>query len=154
VVDTHIPAGQDAETQLVNTGLLLFIPYRSMERRVFAALRDAGYADFTIAQARVFQRIAAGGSRLTDLAEQAQITKQSAGFLVDALARAGYVERIPDPTDARARLIVVAPRGTEMVARSAETVAQIEAEWEAHLGAGGMRHLRRLLSQLKEITDY
>ncbi len=137
----------------LNTGLLLFIPYRAMERRIFAALRDAGYNDFTIAQARVFQRIAAEGSRLTVLAEQAQITKQSAGFLVDALEKAGYVERVPDPADARARLVVVAPRGATLVARSAEVVAQIEAEWEAHLGTPGWRDLRRLLSHLREITD-
>src|SRR4051794_12061041 len=87
------PAGSDE----LNTGLLLFIPYRAMERRIFAALRNAGYDDFTVAQAKVFQRIAAGGSRLTELAEAAQITKQSAGFSVDALEKAGYVQRTPDP---------------------------------------------------------
>ena len=54
----------------LNTGLLLFIPYRAMEARVFKALWAAGYDDFTPAQARVFQRIAPGGSRLTDLAER------------------------------------------------------------------------------------
>ena len=143
------PTGQDE----LNTGLLLFIPYRAMERQVFATLRDAGYDDFTIAQARVFQRIAAEGSRLTVLAEQAQITKQSAGFLVDALEKAGYVERVPDPADARARLVVVSPRGSALVARSAEVVAQIEAEWEVHLGTRGWHDLRRLLSRLREITD-
>jgi len=66
-----------------NLGVLLFVPYRAMEERVFTALREAGFGDFTIAQARVFQRIAAGGSRVTDLARQAQVTKQTAGFLVD-----------------------------------------------------------------------
>ena len=42
----------------LNTGLLLFIPYRAMEARVFRALAAAGYDDLTPAQARVFQRIA------------------------------------------------------------------------------------------------
>jgi hypothetical protein len=93
----------------LNTGLLLSIPYRAMEARVFKAMAAAGHNDFTPAQARVFQRIAPGGSRLTDLAEQALITKQSAGFLVDQLERAGYVERVPDPSDARARLVRDAP---------------------------------------------
>ena len=88
-----------------NTGLLLYLPYRAMERRVLEAVRAAGFDDVTPAQARVFQRIGPGGTRLTDLAEQALITKQSAGFLVDQLERAGYVERVPDPTDARARLL-------------------------------------------------
>src|SRR5919112_5172516 len=94
----------------LNLGLLLFIPYRALENRVFEALAAAGYDDFTPAQARVFQRIGATGTRLTELAEQAQVTKQSAGFLVDQLEKAGYVERVPDPTDARARLIRLADR--------------------------------------------
>jgi hypothetical protein len=42
----------------LKTGLLLYIPYRAMEARVFRALTAAGHNDFTPAQARVFQRIA------------------------------------------------------------------------------------------------
>lgn len=137
----------------LNLGLLLLIPYRSLENRVFAALAAAGFDDFTPAQAKVFQRIAPGGSRLTDLAEQAQITKQSAGFLIDQLARAGYVERVPDPTDARARLVRIAPRGAMAVPVAAAVVAEVEAEWTAHLGADRVARLREILTDLRDITD-
>jgi DNA-binding MarR family transcriptional regulator len=137
----------------LNVGLLLYIPYRAMETRVFEALAAAGFDDFTPAQARVFQRIAPEGSRLTDLAEQAQIAKQSAGFLVDQLERAGYVERVPDPTDARARLVRVAARGAKAIPLAAAAVAEVEAEWAAHLGARRMSQLRGILTQLREITD-
>jgi len=67
-----------------NTGLLLFYPYRALESRVLAALATAGF-EITVAQARLLQRVAPGGSRLTDLAAQAQVTKQTAGALVDEL---------------------------------------------------------------------
>jgi DNA-binding MarR family transcriptional regulator len=137
----------------LNLGLLLFIPYRAMEERVFAALAKAGFDDFTPAQARVFQRIAERGSRLTDLARQAQITKQSAGFLVDQLERAGYVERVPDPTDARARLVRVGARGAAAIPVAAAVVAAVEQEWAAHLGKRGAEQLRRLLTSLRDITD-
>jgi DNA-binding MarR family transcriptional regulator len=137
----------------LNVGLLLYIPYRAMEARVFEAMAAAGFDDFTPAQARVFQRIAPEGSRLTDLAEQAQITKQSAGFLVDQLERAGYVERVPDPTDARARLVRVAERGAKAIPLAAAVVAEVEAEWARHLGARRMSQLRGILTQLREITD-
>jgi DNA-binding MarR family transcriptional regulator len=137
----------------LNVGLLLFIPYRAMENRVFAALAGAGFDDVTPAQARVFQRIAPGGSRLTDLAEQAQITKQSAGFLVDQLERAGYVERVPDPRDTRARLVRVAPRGAKALPLAAAAVAEVEAEWVAYLGRQRMGQLRQILTRLREITD-
>jgi DNA-binding MarR family transcriptional regulator len=141
------------DDEKINLGLLLYIPYRAMESRIFAALAEAGFDDFTPAQARVFQRIAPGGSRLTDLAEQAQITKQSAGFLVDQLERAGYVERVADPSDARARLVRVAERGAKAVPVAASIVAGIEDEWAAHLGRQRIGQLRQLLSRLREITD-
>lgn len=140
-------------TESLNVGLLLFLPYRAMETRVFQGLAAVGFDDLTPAQARVFQRIAAEGSRLTDLAEQSGITKQSAGFLVDQLERAGYVERVPDPTDGRARLVRVAQRGARSVEFSRGIVAQVEAEWTAYLGARRMEQLRRILTDLREITD-
>lgn len=137
----------------LNLGLLLFIPYRSMENRVFDALRASGFDDFTPAQARLFQRVDEGGTRLTALAERAQVTKQTAGFLVDQLERAGYVERVADPRDARARLITIAPRGRAAVVRAAEVVAETEADWAAHLGEETMATLRTALTRLREITD-
>ena len=141
------------QVEELNTGLLLYIPYRAMEARVFKALWAAGYDDFTPAQARVFQRIAPGGSRLTDLAEQASITKQSAGFLIDQLERAGYVERVRDPADARARLVRITARGRQTLPLAASVVSQVEAEWTQHLGVRRMGQLRDILARLREITD-
>ena len=137
----------------LNIGLLLFVPYRALEARVFAGLAAAGFDDFTPAQARVFQRIAPQGSRLTDLAAQAGITKQSAGFLVDQLEHAGYVERVPDPEDGRARLVRVAERGARSVEASRAIVAQVEAERTGHLGERRIGQLRGILTDLREITD-
>ncbi len=101
----------------------------------------------------MFQRIAADGSRLTELAEAAGITKPTAVFLVDQLERAGYVERVPDPTDGRARLVKVAARGARSVEASRTIVAEVEAEWTAHLGERRMAQLCRSLADLREITD-
>ena len=137
----------------LNTGVLLFLPYRAMEARVFAGLAERGFDDLTPAQARVFQRIADRGSRVTELAEAAQVTKQTAGFLVDQLERAGYVERVPDPDDGRARLVRITERGARSVAASAGIVAEVEAEWTAHLGVRRMDQLRQILADLREITD-
>ncbi|ETT28877.1 MULTISPECIES: MarR family transcriptional regulator [Rhodococcus] len=137
----------------LSAAVLMFIAQRSAENRILAALRRAGYDDITLAQARVAARIGPGGTRLTVLAEQAQVAKQTASFLVDQLERAGYVERTVDPTDARARLVRIAPRGAEAghVARAEE--ARIEAEWTEHLGARRMKQLREALTLLREITD-
>jgi DNA-binding MarR family transcriptional regulator len=123
-----------------------------METRVLAVLAEAGH-EVTLAQARLLQRVGRDGSRLTELAAQAQLTKQTAGFLVDQLQARGYVERVPDPRDGRARLIRPARRGLEAAALAAPVVAEVEAEWTAHLGAEAMAALRSALVRLREITD-
>jgi DNA-binding MarR family transcriptional regulator len=137
----------------LNIGLLLFIPYRSLENRVFAALAEAGFSDLTTAQMKLVQRIGPHGSRLTDLAEQAQVTKQTAGYLVDQLERSGWVERVPDPTDGRARLIRLTERAQKAVPIAEAAVAEVTAEWETHLGRRRMQQLRGALTALREITD-
>jgi DNA-binding MarR family transcriptional regulator len=137
----------------LNIGLLLFIPYREMENRALRAVADAGYRDITPAQARLFQRIGPDGSRVTELAEAAQVTKQTAGFIVDQLERAGYVTRTPDPTDARARLVRITEKGAAATAIANAAVAALEAEWARHLGPRRTAQLREILGRLREITD-
>ncbi len=146
-------AADIVEPAELNLGLLLFIPYRALENRVFTALAAAGFDDFTPAQARVMQRIGPDGTRLTELADAAQVTKQTASFLVDQLEKAGYVRRTPDPADARARLVRIAERGAAAQPVAAAVVAEVEAEWRAHLGDRRWRQLREALTSLRRITD-
>jgi DNA-binding MarR family transcriptional regulator len=137
----------------INFGVLLFIPYRYMENRILQAIKDAGYDDLTLAQARVFQRIAPGGSRLTDLAEQAQMTKQSAAGLIDELERMRYVRKVPDPNDRRARLIQIDRRGRAAAKAAQAAHDEIQAQWRAHIGVRRFRDLRDTLERLRTITD-
>ncbi|UTT38629.1 MarR family transcriptional regulator [Glutamicibacter mishrai] len=141
------------QEQKTDLGMSLFIPYRYTEDRMFKAVQDAGFNDWTLAQCRVLQRISPEGSRLTDLADQAQMSKQSAGVLVDQLEKLGYVARIPDPSDGRARLIVLEKRGLDAVKVAMATLDAIYAEWREYLGSRNFALLEDLLGQLREITD-
>ncbi|SHF91523.1 MarR family winged helix-turn-helix transcriptional regulator [Geodermatophilus nigrescens] len=136
-----------------NLGLLCFYPHRAMEARLLAAMAEEGFDDITAAQGRIAARIGPQGTRLTDLAEQALVTKQTAGHLVDQLERAGYVRHVPDPTDARARLVQIAERGWAVIALAREVEARVEAEWTAHLGEETTAQLRAALTRLREVTD-
>src|ERR1700712_5439157 len=106
-----------------------------MESRVLAALGRSGFDDLTAAQGRVFARIAPSGTRLSDLAEQARVRKQTAGFLVDQLERTGHRRRNGDPTDGRARLVQIAERGSAAVAVARTAEMEVEADWARHLGS-------------------
>jgi len=131
---------------------LMLIAYRAMDDQVMRAMHQAGFK-VTVAQGRLAQRIAPDGSRLTELAEQAQVTKQTAGLLVDALEREGLVERVPDPADGRARLIRFTERGQIASTRAMETVMGVERTWIEHLGPELAESLREALTKLREITD-
>lgn len=136
----------------MDVATLMLIAYRAMDERVIAAMREAGY-DVTVAQARLAQRIAEGGSRLVDLAEQAQVTKQTASVLVAALEQKGLVERVPDPTDGRARLIRFTDAGQAAADNAREVVMGVEQEWNDHLGPRLASSLREALTSLRELVD-
>jgi DNA-binding MarR family transcriptional regulator len=131
----------------------MFIAHRAAEARVVEAVRAAGFDDLTLAQSRIGQRLNREGIRVTDLAEQAGVTKQTAGALVDELEGGGYVMRKPDPADARARLVVLTDRGEKLCATAAAEMARVEADWRAHLGAQAYDELRAALVSLRDITD-
>ncbi|MCK0090529.1 MarR family transcriptional regulator [Rhodococcus sp. F64268] len=136
----------------MDVATLMFIAYRAMDDRVIRAMREAGY-QVTVAQARLAQRIAEDGSRLTDLAEQVQVTKQTASLLVAALEREGLVERIPDPQDGRAQIIRFTRKGQAASTRAREVVMGVEQEWNDHLGPELAGCLREALTKLREIAD-
>lgn len=136
----------------MDVATLMFIAYRAMDDQVIRAMRADGF-NVTVAQARVAQRIAAGGSRLTDLAEQAQVTKQTASLLVSALEAEGLVDRVPDPADGRARLIRFTQRGLDAADRARELVIGVEQSWNDHLGPELAGCLREALTRLRDITD-
>jgi DNA-binding MarR family transcriptional regulator len=135
------------------TSLLMFIAARAAADRIFRAVHDAGFHDVTIAQSRLMMGIDPGGTRLSVLADRAQIAKQTATALVDKLERAGYVERVPDPTDGRARLVSMTPRAEAALPIARAEEDRIEAEWRAQLGAVHMAQLRKALTALRDITD-
>ena len=98
----------------------------------------------------VKQAVDAGATVTMEVADQ--FSKRGEA-IENELERAGYLERVPDPTDARARLIRVAERGARVVALAAEEVEKVEAEWAEHLGAEDTIALRRALAKLRTITD-
>ena len=141
------------DRQEPNLGLLLFVAYRALEQRAHDAVIAAGITDITLAQARIAARIGPQGTRVADLAEQARVTKQSAGFLVDHLETAGYVERVPDPTDRRARLVRLTARADRVVVTADAEVERVLAEWAAHVGAARLQRVYETLLDLREVTD-
>ncbi|HYY55205.1 MAG TPA: MarR family transcriptional regulator [Candidatus Dormibacteraeota bacterium] len=101
----------------------------------------------------MFARIDEDGTRLTELAERAAMTKQSMGELVDDLVARGYLERTPDPRDARARIVRPTARGRRHLRDARKVVGEVEAELERRIGPGRARALREALREIAGAAD-
>ena len=110
---------------------------RLMVEELAERLRAAGFDDMSAAHHPVFENIDRDGTRLTVLAARTGMTHQSMGELVAALQRRGYVDRRPDPADARARLVVLTPKGRRAVRRALVEIAAIEASWQERFERAG-----------------
>ena len=86
------------------------------------------------AHVHITRHLALGGSRLTDLARAAGMSKQAMGDLVDQCTAWGLVQREPDPLDARARRVVFTPVGLAWLQAFKDAVAQAEAEFREAVG--------------------
>ena len=111
-------------------------------------LREAGHPAIRPGHGCVFRFIHQGGSRLTDLAESAGLSKQAVGEVVDDLEKLGYVERAQDPQDGRAKVIRLTEQGADAHRTALGIFADIERDWGERYGAERVATMRELLEEL------
>jgi DNA-binding MarR family transcriptional regulator len=104
---------------------------RLMVEELARRLEADGFGEVQPAYHGLFENIDPGGTRLTELAARAEMTHQSMSELVATLERRGWVERRPDPSDGRARLVCLTPEGRRLTARGLHHINEIEAAWQA-----------------------
>jgi DNA-binding MarR family transcriptional regulator len=88
------------------------------------------------------------GSRLTDLAERSGLTKQAVGEAVAELERKGYLERVPDPEDGRAKIIKLTGRGVDAALTGRRLFKEIEDEWAERYGEERVASLRECTEEI------
>lgn len=94
----------------------------------------AARAQVSAAHVQITRHLALEGSRLTELAERAGVTKQAMGDCVDQCEAWGLVTRAPDPRDGRARIVKFTPTGLAWLQAFKDAVTQAEAEFRAEVG--------------------
>lgn len=134
--------------EVLHIAHLVRIPYQAVSGEILRRLAASGFDDVRPSHLVVFQHIRKEGSRLSELAELAQMTPQSMGYLVDQLEARGYLERRPDPGDRRAVLVVLTARGWAEVRCALDAIAELEDEWRTALGAHRFAELERALADL------
>ena len=131
-----------------NMGALLRDAFHELTAHVHARLAEQGHPHVRVAHGNVFQYLDDDGTRVSVLAERAQMTKQSMGELVAHLEAHGYLERVPDPSDGRAKLVRATASGQETYPLARAAIAEVEALGAERLGEAKLRRLRALLEEL------
>jgi DNA-binding MarR family transcriptional regulator len=130
--------------------VLLTAAERALSAELEDGLRSAGYTDLRAAHAQVFVAMESEGSRLTDLAARAGMTKQAMGELVRYLEQHGYLNVEPDSRDRRAKLIRLTARGRSAHEASLSLLAESDRRLSDRLGEQALRQLRAQLSGIAE----
>jgi DNA-binding MarR family transcriptional regulator len=136
-----------------NIGRLFLMGSRLFERYALAEWRNLGFNDLRLVHLPLIRDLPAEGIRTTEIAEIMRMTKQAVGQLTMELEELGYVVRLPDPTDGRAKLVRYAPRGKELVAIIPQVIMRAEAKIKAAVGAEDFLTLRRALKRLSTIAE-
>jgi DNA-binding MarR family transcriptional regulator len=89
-----------------------------------------------------------GGRHASDLAETLGVSRQAVAQVVTRLERDGYLTRITDPGDARAKLVCLTPRGRAALRTMRATALAVEDEWRQRLGAERLAGFRDTLITL------
>ena len=128
---------------------LLLEAHRALGAELVFDLAERGYPDARPGHAAVFLHIdRRSGTRLTELARRARMTKQGMMLLVDDLEQRGFVRRVPDPEDARAKVVRLTARGRRYVAEARRVTAALEARVRRELGDRRYEALRGTLEEL------
>jgi len=111
-------------------------------------LADRGMATVRPAHVLVLLPLLGGGRRASDLAGQLGVSRQAVAQVVRTLEAGGYVERLDDPGDARAKLVCLTAGGRAALRAVRASAVAAEAEWADRLGPDRLAEFRATLTEL------
>ena len=132
----------------INTGVYLRILWDELRYNLENRLKEYGFEDVSPSHGWIFYNTEETGSRITDLAAKARITKQSMSVLVAQLEQGGYVKKTPDPHDRRAWIVFLTAKGKKVKATGQQFNYEFEDRWKKKLGEKDYQQFRQLLEKL------
>ena len=137
-----------SSTPRLHIGQLLTQLTRVFQTELFERLAAAGLEGARLPHTHVTAYIKADGSRLTELAAQARMTLPAMSEIVDDLQRLGIVERRPDATDKRAKLICLTDAGWAAMNTARVVIGEIEADYARRVGSERFETAAQTLDEL------
>lgn len=143
---------QFAETRRLSTTMSRILREfsRDFSNRVTRLLREKGHPDISLSHQVVFANMGLGRTRVTELAERAQITQQAMGKTLRELELLGYIERSVDESDRRAKAIRLTDSGVRLIKDAVTCHDEVTGFYALKIGA---RELEELEVRLREAAS-
>ncbi|WP_432879322.1 MarR family winged helix-turn-helix transcriptional regulator [Kribbella sp. CA-245084] len=129
-------------------GILLLLADQEFVRELREHVAAQGFDDQGRSDGFVFRTLSAGPTTISGLAERLEITKQGAGQIVDDMERRGYIERRPDPSDARAKLLHLTEHGQAALSTARKFHQSYERRLRKQFGDEAIDTLRDVLTDM------
>ncbi len=133
--------------------VLVHTANRAFQEEMVRLGRAQGFPEARQAHNAVFATLSAEGSRASDMAARAGITKQSMGEVVRELVSIGLLEMRPDPSDRRAKLVTYTKHGLETARKGRRHLADLEGRFIDEFGAEDYAAARRILARVTEMLE-
>lgn len=146
----HSPELDDVRLQTSKKNLLLSLGLLATDfrERVRRGLWAEGH-NLHPSHSSVLVHLSVEGSRPTELAERAGMSKQAMGKIIDELCEIGYVKKAADPRDGRARIICFTDKGLALLSDSAGIIDGIWQDYAQLIGEDRLAELRDNLTHLR-----
>ncbi len=129
---------------------MLRVVWQEVRDQLYAGVVAAGFDDLNAAHVGLWRYPGLDGLRPSELADGVGITKQSVNDLLGHLERQGYLERLPDSADGRARVIRLTSKGQQLE----QTIyAEAQAAQTQIAEILGPRRFDQLHSSLQLLTE-
>ena len=129
-------------------GALLRLAWQAVRDRIYEGVLEAGYTDLSRSHVLLFRWPTIDGLRPSELAARNQLSRQSINDLLSDLEKRGYLERTPDSTDGRARIVRLTERGWDLTQVISDMSFASESEWAEVIGERRFAEFRSTLSEL------
>lgn len=131
-----------------NIGRLLLSSVINWQDILVRGLQRRGFPRFRASHMNVLRHVDVGGTRITEIADRARLSKQAVGQLLTTCEAEKLVRTVPDPDDRRAKLVRFTPLGRAVIDVERGVMKRIDAEMARLLGPRGVAELRRSLALL------
>jgi DNA-binding MarR family transcriptional regulator len=147
-MSTRIPT-KGGRPRPVTLAVLMREAFVALNDLVMARLAERGHSEVRSAHSAVFQYLDDTGTTVSLLAERAHMTKQAMAELVHHLEAHGYLTRVPNPSDRRAKLVLPTDRGHDVLVIAQQLVPELEDRVSSILGADRVRALKADLDAIR-----